>query len=373
MSVIAQESSASAGGDERETEKLDVSHPEHAPLMPPATVKPHRVVVLGSPANEATVRLVAEWRALGINALLTSAAELPAVLEPGDTVVGRLDVLPGLNGVEPGLLALLLAERRGLGVINPASAMLDVHDKLRTDRRLAAACVPHPRTVEVDRHSAAVSLAPPLVLKPRFGSWGRDVFLCADQRDVKRCIRAVRDRPWFRRHGAIAQELIPPVGHDLRVVIARGRVVGSAERTAAPGEWRTNVSLGGSSVPTAVTREAAELAQTAAAAVGMDLVGVDLLPLADGTHVVLELNGAVEFDAGYSLAGHDLYRDAAEALRFDEGDEVEDTYRSSAAKAREVGEEEVAAQLGEPRDDERAHVETLETAPEPLEVPSRYQ
>lgn len=45
---------------------------------------------------------------------------------------------------------------------------------------------------------------------------------------------------------------------------------------------------------------ACELATAAAAAVGGDLVGVDLLP-ADADGFVLDVNGAVRFDAGYSL------------------------------------------------------------------------
>ena len=44
-----------------------------------------------------------------------------------------------------------------------------------------------------------------------------------------------------------------------------------------------------------------------------DLIGVDLLPV-DGGFVVLELNGAVEFDELYSLPGQDVYLDAARAL-----------------------------------------------------------
>jgi hypothetical protein len=56
------------------------------------------------------------------------------------------------------------------------------------------------------------------------------------------------------------------------------------------------------------------LAAAAAAAIGADLVGVDLLPLPGGGYTVIELNGAVEFDEDYSLPGGDVYRDAAAAL-----------------------------------------------------------
>ena len=49
----------------------------------------------------------------------------------------------------------------------------------------------------------------------------------------------------------------------------------------------------------------------AATAVGGDLVGVDLLPSADGWRVI-EINGAVEFTDEYSLDGADVFGLAVE-------------------------------------------------------------
>lgn len=49
-------------------------------------------------------------------------------------------------------------------------------------------------------------------------------------------------------------------------------------------------------------------------AVGADLAGVDLLVRPGGGLVVLEVDGAVDFDRTDSLAGRDVYVDAAAAL-----------------------------------------------------------
>jgi [lysine-biosynthesis-protein LysW]---L-2-aminoadipate ligase len=271
------------------------------------------ISLIGSTANETNVELVAEWRQRGVDANLVSASEALAGLGRGSLAIGRLDVLPSLDGVEEGLLDLLWLERRGVSVLNPAKALLVAHDKLRTAHALEAAGLPHPQTA-VMREGEPSPLEPPLVLKPRFGSWGRDVFRCRDRAELERRLAQVSERPWFRRHGALLQELLPANGYDLRLIVAAGEVVGAGERVAAPGQWRTNIALGGSLRPADPPFAARELASAAAASVGADLVGVDLIPLPGGAFTVLELNGAVDFDERYSFAAGDVYVDAADAL-----------------------------------------------------------
>jgi RimK family alpha-L-glutamate ligase len=271
------------------------------------------VALVGWP-QEANVLLVAAWVERGIAAELLEPADALARLGPGDIAVSRLDVLPTLDGVEPGLEAIDELAARGVRVVNRVGPIVAAHDKLQTAQVLAAAGLPHPRTVHVSSAADRVSLTPPLVVKPRFGSWGADVFRCQTAAELADVFAAVRGRSWFTRHGALVQELLPPVGHDLRLVVASGRVVGAVERVAKPGEWRTNVSLGGASRPALPSESARALGVRAAGATGMELVGVDLFPVR-GAYAVLELNAAVEFDGGYDLGDEDVYEAAADALR----------------------------------------------------------
>lgn len=271
------------------------------------------IAVVGTDANEATVELVSQWCALGLAARLVSGAHLAEQVESGDIVLGRLDVLESLDGIEPGLFQLFRLERQGFEVLNGTEALLGAHDKLRTARLLRAASLPSARTVHV-RQAAVPPFGPPYVVKPRFGSWGRDVYLCSDRKRLLRCLSDLQERSWFERHGALIQEAVPNTGRDLRVVVAAGRVVGAGERIAASGEWRTNVSCGGELRPTRLDPDAAELARAAAAVVGADFVGVDLMPTTDGRLVVLELNGAVEFDDACALGSRSVPEAAAEAL-----------------------------------------------------------
>ena len=68
-------------------------------------------------------------------------------------------------------------------------------------------------------------------------------------------------------------------------------------------------------MPVEPAAEAVDLAARAAAAAGMDLVGVDLLPDGSGGWTVLELNGAVDFNREYRIDRDPFVAAAAELAR----------------------------------------------------------
>jgi RimK family alpha-L-glutamate ligase len=271
-----------------------------------------RIVLVAHRESETNLRLV-EAAPRDVTFEILSPTAAIGSLAPGDAALARLDVLPTIDGIEPGILQIGRLEDEGFRVFNGLRALLTTHDKLQTSRVLAAAGLPHPRTTHVVAAQAGTALEPPVVVKPRFGSWGRDVLLCEDRAQVRACLEEVSTRPWFRRQGVLVQELIPPLGHDLRIVIAAGQVVGAIRRVTAPGEWRTNVALGAKRLPADPPQAARELALAAAAAAETDLVGIDLMPTNDGGWVVIEMNGAVEFTDAYSLE-RNVFSAAAEAL-----------------------------------------------------------
>src|ERR671935_272060 len=74
----------------------------------------------------------------------------------------------------------------------------------------------------------------------------------------------------------------------------------------------TNVALAGIRRPVVPPPRACDLAVAAATALGIDLAGIDLLPVGAGEYVVIELNAAVEFTPEY--AEEDVYATAVAAL-----------------------------------------------------------
>ena len=251
----------------------------------------------------------------GVDARILVPEQASSLLQPGAVALGRLDVVDGLDGVEDGLWALGSLAARGVVVLNRAGALLAAHDKLLTAKVLRHAGLPHPRTRILHPGGHVPDWEGPVVVKPRFGSWGRDVELCSDEIAYRRHLRALEHRLWFQQHGAIVQELVSPAGFDLRIVVAGGVAVGAISRVAAAGEWRTNIALGGTRAAVDPPAEALELAVRAAAAAGADLIGVDVLPDGSGGHTVLELNGAVDFTREYRLGRDPFVAAAAELTR----------------------------------------------------------
>jgi RimK family alpha-L-glutamate ligase len=268
-----------------------------------------RFAVVAHRSSETNERLAAAAAELGFDAAVLPPREALRLLEPGDLALGRLDVREKLDGIESGTAELERLAAAGVEVLNPPSVLVAAHDKLLTARALRLAALPHPHTWLIAEGMPSPAPELPLVLKPRFGSWGRDVVLCRTPEELAAELRRFALRSWYREHGALAQELVTPLGWDLRIVVAGGRVIGAARRIAAEGEWRTNVSLGGRSEPTWPPPLARSLAIAAAAAVRGDLVGIDLLPTRGG-FVVSEINGAVDFRPWYALDVEDVYAEA---------------------------------------------------------------
>ena len=119
---------------------------------------------------------------------------------------------------------------RDVLVLNPPSTLLTAHDKLLTARELARSGVPHPRTRLLLPGDEPPALDGPVVLKPRFGSWGRDVHLCRDEAELERALAEVSERRWFASQGALAPGSRPAA--RLRPARARRGPRGRSARSA---------------------------------------------------------------------------------------------------------------------------------------------
>jgi len=185
----------------------------------------------------------------------------------------------------------ILHALRELGVVvwNDARAIERCVDKSTTSFALARSAVATPETWAVQSGAAAQAIVVreivrgPLVLKPLFGSQGRGL----------RLIRAPGDLPdpadvagvyYLQRYIGVERDGF----HDFRLLVSRGRVVAAMMRHSA--EWITNIKRGARPVTVVANDDMNALAVRAAAAVGADFAGVDILYDAEGRPAVLEVN-----------------------------------------------------------------------------------
>lgn len=193
----------------------------------------------------------------------------------------------------------------GVEVVNSTEATEVCGDKWRTTLALEAAAVPTPRTALGLTPQAALaaldSIGYPAVIKPLVGSWGRLVVPLRDRASAEGVLEYAAALPGPQSHLVYVQELIEKPDRDIRVIVVGGQVLGAVYRTGE--SLRTNVALGGQTRPCEVTPEIDKLSLQAAAAVGTDIAGVDLIEDRDGRLLVLEVNHRVEFSGFQSALG----------------------------------------------------------------------
>ena len=239
---------------------------------------------------------------VGVEAGLTS--EQISILD-ADAVLAR--IIPGgsLEQLIYRVDALHWLENRGVRVVNSPRAIERSVDKFYTTTLLHDAGLLVPETVVCERVEdamAAVRSMGDVVIKPIFGSLGHGMVRVSDPDVALRVARALDQI----RSVFYVQRTIDHSGRDLRVFVVGGRVLGAIERRAPAGEWRTNVAIGGSATAVDISPEIESVALRAAAAVGADYAGVDVLPARDGSLYVLEVNGIPGWEGLQQATGLDV-------------------------------------------------------------------
>ena len=212
-----------------------------------------------------------------------------AILD-ADAVLARIIPNGSLEQIIYRVDALHWIEERGVPVMNSPRAIERSADKFYTSALLQEAGLSTPETVVCESAAEAMTAMRAMgdaIVKPIFGSMGHGIVRVSDPDVAFRVVQSLEQL----RTVFYVQRAIDHGGRDVRVFIVGGRVIGAIERRAPDGDWRTNVSRGGSARPFELPPAWQQLAVRAADAVGADYAGVDLLPSRDGNVFVLEVNG----------------------------------------------------------------------------------
>jgi gamma-F420-2:alpha-L-glutamate ligase len=222
-------------------------------------------------------------------------------------------------GILPFQLAVVRHfEQAGVPCINGSLPIEIVKDKLRTSQILSRAGIAIPNTMMVrmpiDDGLVESNIGFPCVVKVVTGSYGEGVYLCEKKRDYKKLMEFI-DNLGNKKTMIVQKYMGERVGEDLRVLVIGGKVLGAMKRTAPDGDFRANITNGGTGENYPLTEEIEFLARETARALGLDIAGVDLLFDKNG-FVVCEANSNPGFSGFENYCKVDVADAITEYVKF---------------------------------------------------------
>ncbi|MBJ3763484.1 30S ribosomal protein S6--L-glutamate ligase [Maribius pontilimi] len=220
-----------------------------------------------------------------------------------DAVIPRI----GASITPYGTAIIRQFETIGTWCINGSAGITASRDKLHAHQVLARQKIGMPTTAFAASPKDTGNLmelvgSAPLIVKLLESTQGKGVVLAETKKAAESVITAFRG---LSANFLVQQFVKEAAGEDIRCLVMDGKVVASIKRTGAPGDFRSNLHLGGQAAPVRITKTERETAQRAAKAFGLGLAGVDLLRAADGPKV-LEVNSSPGLEGVEKASGKDI-------------------------------------------------------------------
>ena len=192
----------------------------------------------------------------------------------------------------------------GTPVVNRARSIAAARHKFHSLRILAQHGLPIPPSLTVGSaaflEGAVAEMGDyPFILKPFHGTHGKGVMLLDTPTSLTSAVDALCD---LHEDYVIQPFIAEAGGVDIRVLVVGGKAVAAMKRSAPVGEFRANVHRGASGEAVSLPDAYIDVAIRAAAALELEIAGVDLLQTNAGP-VVLEVNPSPGFEELESVTG----------------------------------------------------------------------
>jgi ribosomal protein S6--L-glutamate ligase len=211
-------------------------------------------------------------------------------------------------------------ETLGTYCVNPSDGITASRDKLHAHQVLARHRIGMPSTAFAASPKDTSNLiglvgSTPLIVKLLESTQGKGVVLAETRKAAESVIDAFRG---LKANFLVQQFVKEANGEDIRCLVIGGKVVAAMKRSAAEGDFRSNLHRGGAASSVRITKAERETAVRAARAFRLNMAGVDLLRSEDGPKV-LEVNSSPGFEgiekaSGKNIAGL-LYDDIEKRVR----------------------------------------------------------
>lgn len=238
-------------------------------------------------------------------------ADRPEIHYRGGSVLEKFDaVIPRIRSSLTFYGCALTRQFESLGTfaLNSSTAIACSRDKLYSLQLLLSSGLDIPVSgfanspIETDDLIEMVGGAP-LVVKLLEGAQGRRAVVLAETRKAaESVINAFKS---LQINLLVQQFIKEAEGKDLRLFVVDGKVVAAIERKAAPDEFRTSLSQGGTANVVRVSVEERKLAIKAAKTMDLVVAGVDIIRSARGP-LLLEVNSSPGLEGVETTTGRDV-------------------------------------------------------------------
>lgn len=235
----------------------------------------------------------------------------PEIHYKGAPLLGYDAIIPriGASITFYGTAVVRQFEMLGVFSVNESVAITRSRDKLRSMQLLSRKGIGLPTTGFANSPSDIDDLiniagGQPLVIKMLEGTQGLGVVLAETKKAAESVIQAF----YGLKANILVQEFIKESGGtDIRCFVVGNKVIAAMQRTAPPGEFRSNLHRGGTAELIKLTKEEKETAISAAKIMGLNVAGVDIMRSERGP-LVVEVNSSpglegIEKATGKNIAG----------------------------------------------------------------------
>lgn len=246
---------------------------------------------------------------------VTASGRLSVTADP---TIQLPDVVIPRQGAEIGDACLALIHQfqlMGIALVNDQQAVAIARNKFLTQQALTAAGLPCPASVFINdaaglSHAVEQLGGCPVVVKSVSGRQGSGVVKISDDHELQKRALPMLDR----RNGLVIQRYVPTHGRrDIRVLIIGGEVVCTVSLIPAAGDFRANFHRGSQIQTETPDTDTQELAIHAAAVLGCDIAGVDIMIDSKGLPYIVEVNYSPGFKGLEAASGLDI---AGRMIRF---------------------------------------------------------
>ncbi len=214
-----------------------------------------------------------------------------------DVLIPRVTVL---KNIQPKIAMIKHLELMHVPIVNGYESILKAKSKLNTLQILSHYSIPVVKTAVVNNvdylHSAIKYIGQfPIIMKTAFGSLGEGVALLETERGAKSTYQLIMDNIESTNTMLLQEYIAESKGKDIRIFIAGGKFIAAMERSAAEGDFRSNVGQGGEGSPYEPTKEEINLAIRATKALNLEVTGVDIIQTKHGP-AIMEVNANPGFE-----------------------------------------------------------------------------